>query len=576
VSERVDESRPGRSSKDDLPTTVRNESSLSEVRADQPTTLADYLAIVRRRKWIVVVLPVIAAASAFVVAHGQSSVYRATAQVLVNRANIASAITSVDPTIYDATRFLTTEADVARSPALAARVVSVSGVRGVSAGQLLGESSISAEPNADVLNISVSSADPSVATRLTNAYAGEFARYKTELDTEKIDAALQTLSNRTHALRAQGGSNSPGFATLEQYQTQLETIRTLLANSISVLRPAEGAGKVSPRPKHTAILGALLGVVLGLALAFLVEALDRRVRSESEIEEILGLPLLGRVPRPPRHLRDTNGLVMLSEPAGSHAEAFRKLKTSIDFVNLDERARTIMVTSAVPREGKSTTIANLAVAFARSGRRVALVDLDLRQPSLHSFFYTDRARGITDVLIGGETLARAIRPRFLPTTTAYGNGPSRNGGPPPAAAAGDDHKKQRSVLNLLFSGTLAPAAGDALADLLESERLTTVLEELGQDFELVLADTPPLLAVGDAMELTSKVDAIIVVLQADIPRPLLRELARQLEKSRAPVLGFILTGVGEDEVYGGYGYGYGYKPSTGDARTTAERSAERV
>jgi succinoglycan biosynthesis transport protein ExoP len=529
-----------------------------EAFSNRPGTLAEYLAVIRRRKWIVIGLPFVAAATAFFIAQGQSSRYQATAQVLVDRSNIASAITSVDPTaVYDRTSYLATVADVARSPALAARVVSATGAR-ISAGQLLSDLSIGADPNADVLYLSVTSPQRASAVRLTNTYAQQFGQYKTRLDTRKLDSALTTLAARTKALQNTGAVNTPALITLQQYQTQLETIRTLLANNITVLTPATDATKVSPRPKHTALLGLLVGGVLGLGLAFGVEALDRRTRSDKEIEELLGVPLLARVPTPARRLRESNRLVMINEPGQPDAEVFRKLKTSLDFLNLEHSARRIMVTSAVPREGKSTTIANLAVAFARSGRRVALVDLDLRQPIIHSFFYPDVGYGVTDVVGGGRNLAGTLRPYFvsarnrLPRTTRSSNGRARASS---ATAARRDEKE--AILNVLTAGTLSPMNGDGLSHLLESGRLGTVLDELGERFEIVLADTPPLLAVGDALALTTKVDAVVLVLHAGIERPLLEELARQLRNSQAPVLGFILTGVSATDAHG-YGYGYGY------------------
>src|SRR5205085_409410 len=143
-----------------------------------------------------------------------------------------------------------------------------------------------------------------------------------------------------------------------------------------------------------------------------------------------------------------------------------------------------------PREGKSTTVANLSVAFARSGKRVALVDLDLRQPFIHAFFASAGGSGITDVLAGRQTLSEALRPRVVPTTIAVTPG-SQNGASTRVSRTG---KRDRSVLNVLPSGTLAPASGDALAELLESEQLDSVFDELGEQFDLVLADTPPLLA----------------------------------------------------------------------------------
>jgi Mrp family chromosome partitioning ATPase len=539
-----------------------------EAFANRPTTLPDYLAILRRRRWIIVAVPLIAAAVAFALAQTQNPLYQARAKVLVNRSSIVTAITNVaDPAIGDPTRFLTTEANIARSPELAARVVSAAGVPNVTADELLARSGVDPAPDADLLYVSVSFPNASDAVRLTNAYAQEFTKYKTELDTTKINEALRALRATIKSLEENGGTTSASYSTLLQQQSQLETIGTLLASSTSVLKPADGATKIRPRPRRSILLGGLLGGILGLGLAFFAEAIDRRVRSEDEIEAVLGLPLLGRLPRPHRQLRNANALVMLDDSAGVHAEAFRKLRTSIDFVNLERGARTIMVTSAVPREGKSTTIANLAVALARSGRRVALVDLDLRRPFLHTFFHARVDQGIADLVVNHERLVDALQPVALEGTDSFDAPPPVNGGDPGSSNAANDRANGRSLLHLLPFGTIPLAP----AEFLESERLTPVLEELAEQFDVVLVDTPPMLAIGDAMALSSKVDAIVVVIHAGIQRPLLEELARQLRSCRAPALGFVLTGTAQ-----GFGDGYGYGLYGYDTRAKPERGQQRV
>jgi non-specific protein-tyrosine kinase len=542
---------------------------MREALANRPATLADYLAILRRRKWVIATLPVMAAVSAYLVAHTQGPLYRATSQVLVSRTNIVSAISGIsDPsTLGDPTRFLTTEATIGRSPELIGRVLKTARLPGVTAGELESRSAIKPQSNSDVLNVSVTWPNPDYAIRLANAYANEFTRYKTQLDTAKINDALRSLRQRIATLKAQGQTATSSYSVLLQEQSQLDTIGTLLANNTSVLQPAAGAAKVRPRPTRSALLGGLVGAVLGFGLAFLAEALDRRVRSEQELEATLGLPLLGRLPRPPRHLQEGRGLVMLAESSSVHAEAIRKLRTSIDFLNLDRTGRTIMITSAVPREGKSTTAANLAVAFARAGRRVVLVDLDLRHPSLHSFFHISVRRGIADVAIGEESLSEALRPIPLPALGRFEL--SKNGGRSLAADENDGRPENGAMLHVLPAGTIPPSA----ADFLESKVLTKLLEELATRFDLVLLDTPPLVALGDAMAVTPNADALVVVLHAGIERPLLRELARQLEHSRAQPLGFVLTGIEQER---GYGYGYGYGPFPYGVPAESERSGEPV
>ena len=177
------------------------------------------------------------------------------------------------------------------------------------------------------------------------------------------------------------------YSSLVDRQQTLQSMQALQPSVASVLRQADGAVLTQPKTVRNGALGLVVGLVLGLGLAFLREALETRVRTTEEVSARLGgLPLLGRLPRPPKRLRRSGKLVMLEDPASAQAEAFRMLRANLDFMTLDRDARTIMITSALEQEGKSTTVANLAVAFARAGKRVALVDLDLRRPVLARFF----------------------------------------------------------------------------------------------------------------------------------------------------------------------------------------------
>ena len=163
-------------------------------------------------------------------------------------------------------------------------------------------------------------------------------------------------------------------------EQRLRTIQALQASNSFVVQPARGASQVQPRPFRAGLLGLLVGLVLGLGLAFLREALDTRVRTAEEVSEALDMTLLARLPTPPKRLTSKDSLVMLEAPRSKESEAFRMLRTNLEFTNLEHGARVIMVTSALESEGKSTTASNLALALARSGRHVALADLDLRRP----------------------------------------------------------------------------------------------------------------------------------------------------------------------------------------------------
>jgi len=360
------------------------------------------------------------------------------------------------------------------------------------------------------------------------------------LATTKVDDAPKSLQARLKSLAAHGQADSALYAALLQQQGQLATVGRLMTGIASVIQPANGAEKIRPRPKRNAILGFLFGAVVGLALAFLAEALDRRVRDEHEIDAVLGLPLLARIPAPPRALQKRDDLVMLHEPVGPQAETFRKLRTSLEFVNADGQARTIMVTSAMEQEGKSTTIANLAVALARGGRRVCVVDFDLRRPYLSRLFHVGGRPGITDVALKRATMSDALRPIGLATgiqemASLNGQGVSQNG-----------RTAQEGLLQLLPAGTLPLSAGEMLQD----PRLLGVLDDLATQFDLILIDAPPVLAFGDTMILSAHVDAIFAITRISrVQRPILHEFGRQLQNCQARLLGYVLTGVEHSESY---------------------------
>jgi succinoglycan biosynthesis transport protein ExoP len=544
-------------------------SPAGETASNRPATLADYLAILRRRKWQIIAMPIIAATVAYVVSARQSPQYKANAEVYVNLSNLAAAFAGVNPSGGDPTRLLTNQAVLARSEQLASRVVDAAGVPGMTPGAFLGQSSAAPRSDADFVELSVTSERSPAAVSLVNAYAREFTRYKNEVDTRNVEEALRSTQATIDSLRAHGQVGTPAYDDAVAERGQLQTFGKLLANNASVQQLAEGAGKIRPLPRRNAILGGLLGLVLGIGLAFLAEALDKRVRTEQEIEAALGLPLLGRLPSPGRRLRKRNRLVMLAEPRGVQAETYRKLRTSLEFVNYERNARTIMMTSAGPREGKSTTVANLAVALARAGRQVALVDLDLRRPFLHSFFGVGGDYGITDVVVDRVDLDQALRAVALPAGGGLTSIDRTNGQPPNERPWSNGRSDAEGILHLLPCGTIPPAADEFL----ERKQVGAVLQTLSREFDFVLVDAPPLLAVGDALALSTKVDAVLVVTRLGIHRRQLQELARQLQSCRAEILGFILTGVSHGD---SYAYGYGYDPHVYDAQRGQERRGERV
>ena len=524
--------------------------------------------MVRRRKWIILQALVLVPLAAVLFSVRQQHMYQASAEVLLSRQNLANALTgTVDPTIYlQADRVAQTQADLARVPLVAQRTIEALGLHR-SPSALLASSSVSAKQNADLLEFSVTDHDPGLAIRLATEYGKQFVTYRKELDTASLQRARSEVQQRISQLGLAGDRKSALYADLVGKEQQLATMQALQGSNASLVKPADNAAQVQPRPVRNGILGFALGLVLGIGLAFLWEALDTRVRSAEEIAERLGLPLLARLPEPPRRLRKHEELVMIAEPRGVGSEAFRMLRTNLEFVRLGHDVRTIMVTSAVEQEGKSTTVANLAVALARGGQRVALVDLDLRRPFLDHFFDLRYRPGLTQVAIGQANLDEALIPVAIgdlsesrPQGTGNGHGHVKLTAPPslPSLHGGS--------LRVLVAGPIPPNAGEFAG----SDVLADILRELRGRFDTVLIDAPPTLQVGDAMALSASVDALMVVTRMNIVRrPMLNELRRLLDASPAHSLGFVVTGAeGED----GYGYGGGYYSGSYRQRETVASS----
>jgi Mrp family chromosome partitioning ATPase len=487
----------------------------------------------------------------------QQKLYSASADVLLNQQNLGTQLNGItDPSVYQqADRKAQTQADVARGPEVARLTLANAGLPSRSPEDLLAHSSVTAKQNADLLHFTVTDRNPFLAARLANEYGKAYISYRASLDTGTLQKTKRDVEKRLAKLKA----GSAAYEALVEKATTLDTMIALASTPAVLVDPAAGASQVQPRPVRNGILAAALGIVLGVGLAFLWEALDTRVRSAEEVGERLGLPLLARLAEPGRKLRSSNQLAMLVEPNGVSGEAFRTLRTNLDFVALNRAPRTIMVTSAIQAEGKSTTVANLAVAAARAGKRVVLVDLDLRRPYIDRFFPFEGRPGLTEVALGYAHLDDAI------LSVAFGGGESkgRNGN---GNGNGNGHKKVEVVLDAISAGPLPPNGGDFIG----SEPLGEILAELRQRYDLVMIDAPPLLRVGDGIALSARVDAMIVVTRLNIlRRPMLNELRRVLHTLPAQQLGFVVTGAHLDD---GYTYGYGGYYHY-DRRTTERQTA---
>jgi polysaccharide biosynthesis transport protein len=500
-------------------------------------TLSDYLDVIRRRKWIILLTAILFAIPAVLLSSRGKSTYEATASLIpAQHSFVASA---VDPSSVrssqDADRAAQTQADLARAPELIDRVLSAAGVPDLNQEVFLKQSSVVPAGNADLLEFNVRDADPELTVTLANTYAREFASYRRELDAAAFERArdriAQSIRQVEGELEQAQSTESPGsvkttvliqrYTSLVNRAEELNSTEALSAQEL-VAVPAREAVEHGPQPVRNGVLAFGLGLLLGTVLAFIREAMDTRLRSADQIGQSLGLPLLGRLAPPPASLRQSNGLVMLEAPTHPQAEAFRMLRANLDHANPLWDARTIMFAGACEGEGRTTTIANLGIAFARAGRRLILVDLDLRKPGLASLFGVENEPGITDVAMGRLDLVDALVSVPIEDTRQ------------------DDDSMFDGRLQILPAGHAPPHVGDFVG----SPALADIMAQLRERSELVLIDVPPLLEFGDGVVLSANVDALVVVVGLDAVRQeIVDELERVLEIFPAAKLGYVLTGV---------------------------------
>lgn len=499
------------------------------------STLGDYLGVLRRRKLIVLTCVALAVGAGYAYAARQHKLYQASAEVAVAGVHTANPYggTFGPSNATSAARALATQAALAHTPAMAAAAVKASGLASVTTPSLLASSTVTVNPNADVLTFAVESHSRADAVTLANAYAEQYILDYRARATATVAADRAQLVAQLRSLEREIENGSPSVASADRPQvdrdtqslTDLDAFMSALHDATRVVSPAASAALVQPKPSRDIVIALFAGLVLGLLAAFIRDALDTRLRGSMELTAALGLPILGRIAPPPRRLRRGEGLAMLRGDRPG-ADAFRSLAVRISLAARVPRREAIMLTSAVDREGKSTTVANLGVALAEAGKRVVVVDLDLLRPSLAALFGLKRQLGLVEVIHGRLALADALQ--AIPVFAG------RPAAPPGATGS----------LEVLPAG----AVTEDPITVLGSPVLRDVLVALRGRADIVLLDTSPLLLGSSAMAISSFVDGLVLVARIDaLHRRELAELQEVLAALPVPKLGLAVTGSGAEE-----------------------------
>ena len=458
---------------------------------EEQVTLRDYLQVVWLRWWLVAIVTAACAITAYTLSALQTPVYESSALLMYQQpANIADPLRS-DPSTDVNTLALRTQSVVntINSPDVTERAretvqPSREGAAYQVTAEILPPDSTTGATVSDVVKVTAASSDPRLAAAAAGAYAQAVIATRVDAETARLRAAQDAVE-------------------------------------------------------------AQIGLFLGIAMAFVWAQFDTRVRTHRHVNEILDLPVMGRVPRVSKETLKSGGLLTLTEPHSGAAEAVRMLRSNLSWSSIDDRWKSLLITSSRKGEGKTLTICNLGVALALAGKGVVILDADLRAPRVHSVFQLPNRVGVSTVLSDAASLGDAMSRFDL-------NGFRKARVSLPGGEAVQEDTDVTGSLLILTSGPLPPNPGEVVAT---RRRADTIKQLTSSDADYVLVDAPPLLSTGDAAVLSHVVDGLLLVVNlAAATRPVLEDTREALDALSCRKLGLVI--VGEQQELSAY-YNYG-------------------
>ena len=463
------------------------------------------LAIVRRNLLLLVICLVTVPTVALGYSLLQTKEYTASASLLFGTQSLEARLLGVESNA-DPQREAATNVKLVSVDQVSVRTARALDLPGVTPSDVREAISVNPEGESELIAIEATDESPQLAARLANAFARQYIAFSEEEEKAKVEQARSLVESRYEELRPFEQEGSAG-EVLNRRARQLEALAALQTGKAELAQPATvPSSPSSPRTTRNVALGILLGILLGIGLAVVREQFDRRLRDLEDVEEILRLPVLGTIPRS-RAIAERGAGAELT-PTGSEGEAFRMLRASLHYFNVDRTVTSILITSAAAQDGKTTVAWNLALAEARAGTKILYIEADLRRPSLAGALGINDDDGLSLVLAGASEPAGALR-------TIQG-------------------------VDVLTAGPLPPNP----AELIESKRMTELLQWAEREYDRVVVDPPPSAVVADAVPLFNRIGGIAVVVRLqESPREPLEQLKDQLVNTNAPVLGIVVNGV---------------------------------
>lgn len=506
----------------------------------EPTegNLRNYLQVVKRRfLWLLAVVVLgVAIAVAFVAL--QKKEYSATAQLLVQPASGSVPIGGTQQAVTP-TDVLTELQLITSGPVKQQAIAKLGFAPNISSAEVSQTNEIS---------LTATARSPFLASRAANTYAQTFVSYQRTNALNAIIEAEQQLQSQITALDSQlkplesAAPPSAGTtatisalagqeAVLKEQLAELQVAAAETPGGVEVVSPASPpTSPSSPKPVRDIGLALVIGLLLGLGAEFVAEYFDDKVYTKDEAERLSGdVPVLAIVPRLKSWTRPKRPMLITEiDPYSPVTEAYRSLRTALEFAGHDTPLKTILITSAAGAEGKTSTVANLGVVLANAGDRVVIVSCDLRRPRMGAFLGLSETPGFTSVLLGHQELKNALQPVI--------NTPG---------------------LSLLGTGPIPPRP----TELLGSDKAADIFRRLATDFETVLIDSPPLLPVADPLVLSGYADAVLMVVMVGLStRAEIERASELLEQVNARPIGIVLNKATRRSANASqYGYGYKYR-----------------
>lgn len=502
-----------------------------------------YLNILWRWMWLIVFCTIISAAVSYFLSSISTPVYRASTTLLIDNARSAEGTANYNDLLF-IERLSQTWAQLMERKSTIVKIAERLEIAEETLFDEIVDRQVTPIRDTQLMRIDIESVSPTLAALVANTMPIVFVDELSTVQRERFSELKQNLQSELDGLNDQifqiqleinelsdsrtvqedltftnlQGDLSELQDDRRNLRTQLESIRLTEAESIDNIAVVEAAEvpeiPVRPRILINTVLAAIVGAMAAIGFVVMMEFLNSSTRTPHDLKNLLDIPLLGAISVIPKKSKTRRAgipdeiLIALREPRNPLTEAYRGIRTNLQFTSIDKEFRTVMVTSAVPGEGKSTTAANLAVVMAQAGYSVVLIDADMRKPNVHKLFSIQSRPGVVDAILSNHKAPLSYSPnRLIPN------------------------------LKVLPVGKRPPNP----AELLGSQRMKDMLKRIAKEADIVVIDAPPLLAVTDAQILSQLVDKVLLVVSSGTDKNAVQRAAESLKIVDAPVAGYIFN-----------------------------------